>query len=121
MNKLFLTCLFLLGCNNTASVPNRVEVVASGEATVVVTVNLQLIDQLTELCRDQMAPLGFPSELERKKAVADCVFQHMGDLGGDTAALGSFVSTYCGPNADLSKYSAVQQASIRQTCSALSQ
>lgn len=100
-------------------VPGRVDVVASGTATVEVTASLRILDQLEALCIKETAPESYPSSADRDKAVADCVFGHLSSIGSPSSALTDFTGQYCGAGADLQGLTESELATIRSTCAAL--
>jgi len=117
MKTLIILSLLLSGC--TQLVPSRTDIVTSGTNTIEITVSVKLIDQLKTLCEDQLAPLDYPSLSLRKKAVSDCVFEHLQTIGASTSAIGSFVDTYCGPNANYTGLTPGQITSLAASCAAL--
>jgi len=117
MRNLLFLIPFLFACNNDVKTEGVVTV--TGKATVEVTVSLEVLNQLQNLCTMQLASVAYPSDAERQSAIASCVFQHFSNVGGSTAALSTFGSTYCGPNANLSQLTPEQIISVQQSCSIL--
>ncbi len=123
--KKLLVLLLLATAACQQVVPDKVETESSGTVksestvTVEITASLRIIDQLKELCLEQLAPVVYPTPEEKSKAVADCVFEHLATIGSSTSALTDYVSTYCGAGADLSGLTPEQVASVQQTCTAL--
>lgn len=114
---LFGLVLLIIGCKQL--VPDKTEMVTSGKTTVEITVSLQLIEQLKQLCTDQLAPVIYPSAADRSSAISSCVFEHLSSIGTSTSALTDFVTQYCGHNANLTGLTPDQVASIASTCLAL--
>ncbi len=113
---LLFVSLGLMGCQQL--VPGRVDVVQSGTSTTEVTVSLRVIDQIKQLCTEQVAPVVFATKGEHDKAVADCVFEHLSSIT-TTGALNDYVKKYCQPTSDLSAFTAEQIAAIDSTCATL--
>lgn len=114
---LTLTTLGLVACGQL--VPDRVDVVNSGTSTIEVTASLRIIDQLRELCTDQLSVIDYPTSNARASAVSTCIFDHLNNIGSPSSALTGFVSQYCGAGANLAGLTPSQIASIAATCSAL--
>jgi len=114
---LALSLLILSACGQM--VPDRVDVVTSGTSTVEVTASLRIIDQLRELCTDQLSTVDYPTSNARASAISTCIFEHLSNIGSSSSALTGFVSQYCGAGANLTGLTPSQIASIAATCIAL--
>jgi len=109
---LFMCSLYIIGCGN--SIPSRIDVVNSGTSKIELTVSLELINQLKDLCTKQLSPVVFPTRADMDKAISDCVFAHLNMSTGSA----TFGQQYC-TGADLSGYTPEQISTIETTCQAL--
>ena len=119
MRIMLLLLLSALSMGCAQLVPDRVDAVASGTATVEATVSLRVLDQLHELCADQLGATPYPTEKERRAAVATCTFEHLSNIGGPSSALTQFATTYCGSGANLVGLTQEQVTSIAATCAVI--
>lgn len=112
MVLLLIITVYLVGCGN--SIPSRIDVVNSGTSKIELTVSLELINQLKDLCTKQLSPVVFPTRADMDKAISDCVFAHLNMSTGSA----TFGQQYC-TGADLSGFTPEQIATIDATCASL--
>lgn len=121
MKYTILLSLFLIGCglNGTQKFDvsdSTQNVVQSGSSFTYVTIRLEFIQQVNDLCKASLLESDYASEELYNKAVAECTFKNLAILNINPAQVTDFTSQYCQPGADLSSFTPDQIAQIQSAC-----